>query len=100
MAKIISASIDVSKIDKSKLVEGKNGAKYLNLTIFCNDSKDQYDHDVAISEGQTKEEREAKAKKHYLGNGKTIWVSEGEPMPAGETQAPASKAKASDSLPF
>lgn len=98
MAKIISASIDVSKIDKAKLVEGKNGAKYLNLTIFCNDSKDQYNNDVAISEGQTKEEREAKAKKVYIGNGKTIWTDEGTSF-VGD-RSPAPKSKASSDLPF
>ena len=32
MAQIINASIDLSKIDKSKIVEGKNGAKYYNFS--------------------------------------------------------------------
>lgn len=96
MAKIISASIDVSKINKDRLVEGKNGAMYLNLTIFCNDTKDQYNNDVAISEGQTKEERESKAKKHYLGNGKTIWTDGNSAV----IEPVAKPSKQSDSLPF
>ena len=37
MGVLISASIDVTKIDKAKLYNGK----YLNLTISINDSTDQ-----------------------------------------------------------
>jgi hypothetical protein len=36
MSTLISASIDVTKIDKSKLYNGK----YLNLTISINDQTD------------------------------------------------------------
>ena len=73
MSKIISASIDLSKIDKSKIKAGKAGQKYYNISIILNDEKDQYGNDISVVEGQTKEEREAKTKKVYLGNGKTIW---------------------------
>ena len=76
MSKLISASIDLSKIDKSKIVE-KNGAKYYNITISLNDEKDKYGNDCAIMQEQTKEERLAKEKKVYLGNGKIFWSSDG-----------------------
>ena len=74
MAKLISASIDLSKIDKSKIKE-KDGHKYYDITIALNDEKDKYGNDCAITEGQTKEERLDKVKKVYLGNGKIIWTS-------------------------
>ena len=77
MARLVSASINLSLIDKSKIVEGKNGAKYYDITIAFNDEKDKYGNDCTITAGQTKEEREAKAKKIYLGNGKTRWSSDG-----------------------
>ena len=73
MAKIISANIDLTKIDKSKIIEGKNGAKYYNIIIMLNDEKDKYNNDVSIINGQTKEQRVAKEKKVYIGNGKIIW---------------------------
>jgi hypothetical protein len=73
MGSLISASIDLSKIDKKKITEGKNGAKYYNILISVNDTKNQFGQDVSISENQSKEERESGAKKNYLGNGKTIW---------------------------
>lgn len=74
MGAIISASIDLAKINKSKIVAGKNGAKYYNILISVNDEKNQYGQDVSISENQSKEEREGGQKKNYIGNGKTIWT--------------------------
>jgi hypothetical protein len=76
MAQLISASIDVSKISKDKLIEGAKG-KYLNITISINDEVDQYGNQVGIYESQSKDERDAKDKKNYLGNGKIAWTSDG-----------------------
>lgn len=76
--KIISASIDLNKIDRNKLIAGKNGAEYLNIDITVKDEKDNFGNDTAITLKQTKEERDSKAKKVYIGNGKTMW--EGEPL--------------------
>lgn len=85
MAKIISASIDLSKIDKSKIINGKDGRLYLDITIIANDELDQYGRDTQIIMGQSKEEREQKVQKVYLGNGKTIWSGESKPKPEGAT---------------
>lgn len=73
MAQIISASIDLTKIDKSKIVNHKNGGAYYNIDIFIKDEKDQYGNDCAISQSQSKEQREAKENKVYIGNGKSVW---------------------------
>ena len=73
MAQIISVSIDLTKLDKSRIIEGKNGAKYYNLTINVNDEKDQYGNDASVITSQTQEERQAKAPKTYLGNGRVVW---------------------------
>lgn len=78
MAKIISASIDVTKIDKSKLIKGKSGT-YCNIQIILNDEKDQYGNDAGIILNQTKEDRAAGIKKVYLGNGKIVWSSDPAP---------------------
>lgn len=72
MAQLLNVSIDVSKIDKSKLIKGKKGT-YLNLTVAVNDEKDNYDNDCSAWQSQTKEEREAGNPKNYLGNGRVIW---------------------------
>ena len=83
MAKIISASIDLAKIDKTKIITtDKNGvtyasgAKILPVQIVLNDEADQYGNDTAIRINQSKEERERKDKAVYIGNGKTVWTSE------------------------
>ena len=74
--KIISASINLNKINKSKLVKGKDGNEYLNISIICNDSENEWGKDVSITEGQTEQERKDKVKKNYLGNGKTVYNSD------------------------
>ena len=66
---IFNGNIDLNKIDESKIVEGRNGARYLNITAFVNDEKNQYGYDVDMIQQMTKEERLADAKKIYLGNG-------------------------------
>jgi hypothetical protein len=71
MSTLINASIDVTKIDKSKLYNGK----YLNLTISINDSTDQYGNNVGLTESQSKEERDLKTSKRYIGNGKVVYTN-------------------------
>jgi hypothetical protein len=105
MAQLISASIDVSKISKDKLVQGAKG-KYLNITISINDEIDQYGNQVGIYESQSQTEREAKDKKNYLGNGKIAWSSEGgstapKQAPFKPTPPPAAPViEESEDLPF
>ena len=65
-----TASINLSKIDKTKLITGKSGDKYLSIVIWENEQTDQYGNDFAIQQQLSKEEREAGAKPIYLGNGK------------------------------
>lgn len=69
MSAIIQMSIDVTKIDKSKLKDGK----YLNVNISVNDET-KYDNNVSMCYNQTKEEREAGAKKVYFANGRVVWT--------------------------
>ena len=75
MATILSASLNVAKIDQTKLIDGRTG-KFLNVTITINDEVDKFGNNASIFESQSKEEREAKIPKNYLGNGKVIWTSE------------------------
>lgn len=74
MAAIATISIDLNKLDKSKIVHGKNGAQYYNLNISVNDQTDQYGNNIQVTEPQTKEQREAKAPRTFYANGKVIWT--------------------------
>jgi hypothetical protein len=75
MATILNASLNVAKIDKTKLIQGKTG-QFLNVTITINDEVDKFGNNASIFESQTKDERDNKTPKNYLGNGKVIWTSD------------------------
>ena len=74
MASIIKTSIDLTKIDKSKIIEGKKG-KYLPITITLNDEVDQFGNQGPVIISQSKEERETKTDKIYLGNVQVVWTN-------------------------
>jgi len=96
MSVLMNASIRVDKLPKEKFIKGKDGAVYYNMTISVSDET-RYGNNVAITDSQTKEEREAKKPKNYLGNGKVVWtdgnivLAEKEEIQEQET---------SDDLPF
>jgi hypothetical protein len=102
MAGIIKASINLSAIDKSKIIEGKKG-KYLPITITVNDEPDQFGNQGPVTMDQSKEEREAKTPKQYLGNVKVVWTNgtfpDRIPFESGETK-PTAKVEAEPDLPF
>jgi len=102
MAGIIKASINLSAIDKSKIIEGKKG-KYLPITITVNDEPDQFGNQGPVTMDQTKEEREAKTPKQYLGNVKVVWTNgtfpDRIPFEGGESK-PTAKVAAEPDLPF
>jgi len=83
MASIISASINLNEIPKDKIIKGAKGS-YLNISITLNDEQDQFGNQGPIIVSQTKEERESKAPKKYLGNVKVVWTN-------GQNVAAASK---------
>ena len=74
MASIIKASINLNSIPKDKIFVGKKG-KYLPITITLNDELDQFGNQGPVVVEQTKEERDAKAPKTYLGNVKVVWTN-------------------------
>ena len=100
MASIIKASIDLNKIPKDKIFIGKKG-KYLPITITINDELDQFGNQGPVVVEQTKEEREAKALKTYLGNDRVVWTNVNNVETAPRDNAPAAPApKVEEDLPF
>ena len=73
MASLINLNINVENLPKEKFVKGKKGV-YYNLTISVNDDTNQFGQNVSAFDSQTKEEREAKKPKQYIGNGKVVWT--------------------------
>ena len=102
MASIIATSIDLTKIPKDKIIEGKKG-KYLPITITLNDEQDQFGNQGPVVVQQTKEERDAKTEKTYLGNVKVVWTDGNnvDTAPRDNNQPAAAPASApAEDLPF
>jgi len=102
MASIIKTSINLNNIPKDKIYAGKKG-KYLPITITLNDELDQFGNQGPVVVEQTKEERDAKAPKTYLGNVKVVWTNgqNVDTAPRDMNSAPASApAAAEEDLPF
>ena len=78
---------------------GKDGAVYYNCTLSVNDEANQYGQNVALTDSQTKEERDAKKQKNYLGNGNVVWTDGN--IVAIKKEAAAQKTEAVEvDLPF
>ena len=102
MASIVKASINLTAIPKDKIFKGKKGS-YLPITITLNDELDQFGNQGPVVVEQTKEERDAKAPKTYLGNVKVVWTNgqNVDTAPRDMNSAPASApATAEEDLPF
>ena len=87
MASIIKTSINLAEIPKDKIYIGKKG-KYLPITITINDDVDQFGNQGPVVVEQTKEEREAKQAKTYLGNVKVVWTNGDNVAPAPRDNQP------------
>lgn len=63
-------SICLSDIPKEKIqVSEKNGKMYVNVIVTDRREPDKFGNDATVYMSQTKEEREAKADKEYIGQG-------------------------------
>jgi hypothetical protein len=106
MASIIKTSINLNDIPKHKIIDGKKG-KYLPITITLNDEVDQFGNQGPVMVEQSKEERESKAAKVYLGNAKVVWTNGSNVDVAPRTDQPQQQARPAqsfapepDDLPF
>lgn len=104
MSRLLVGSIDLNKIDKSKVVTTdkngnpfSNGAKYYNIAVWINDNPDQYGNSASIQTSVSKEEKDNGIKGAYIGNLKDIQsnvnnTTVNEPVSVG--------AEVDDDLPF
>ena len=94
MGKIINIKVDVTKLDKSRFYKGEKGT-YANLTVAENmDGESQYGDTHYVFESQSKEEREAKTPKNFVGNGKEFVFN------SGQVSTPVEESLVDDDLPF
>jgi hypothetical protein len=74
-------------------------AVYYNLTISVQDDT-RYGNNVALFDSQTKEEREAKKNRNYLGNGRVIWTDGNIILAEKEEEAEVVTSENDKDLPF
>jgi len=97
MSTFYNGSICLTDIPKDKITTSeKNGKKYLNINVWVNDEQDQFGNIAGVSVSQTKEEREAKVKRVYIGN---LKAPQGAPAQT-QAAAPATAAAIPNDLPF
>ena len=96
---ILGAKLNLSKIPKDKIFEGKSG-KLIDITITIFDNKDEYGNNVSITVAQTEEQRKAKATKTYLGNGKVLFTGEAKAKAESQPEPIRKDGETDDTLPF
>lgn len=97
---MITAKINVTKIDRAKLFKGEKGT-YLDIVLI--DTPNGQYGDYMVVQSVTKEEREAGVRGTILGNGKTVVRKGAQSAPAQPQSAPpAARPAASDDedIPF
>tara|TARA_X000001316_G_C919849_1_gene33971 strand:+ start:884 stop:1180 length:297 start_codon:yes stop_codon:yes gene_type:complete len=98
MSAIVNFNLNVKKLPKENFIAGKSGV-WVNLTMAINEET-RFGNNASVYVTQTKEEREAKKPKNFLGNGQVVWNNgtivnaEKEAQPESVTQVEA------DGLPF
>lgn len=102
---MIKISIDVTKISKERLYQGKtredgSSAKYLSITLVENkEGKDRFGNDGFVAEDVSKEERLAGVKGVIVGNWKKLEFGERKPVERPAV-APSAPTEAADDIPW
>lgn len=90
----------VKTLKKKKGKEGKG----IELTISLQDETNDYGQNLSAFVSQSKEDREAKKDRFYVGNGKNFWndgdITTAEKVETETTSSEASDDDDDDTLPF
>jgi len=99
MSALINLSINLDNLPKEKFVKGKKGT-YYNFTLSVNDDTNAYGQNASAFDSQSKEQREAKEPKKYIGNGQVVWTDGTCVKAERQEEAKPQQAVVSDDLPF
>lgn len=103
MASLSDLYIKVDVLEKLLATVKAKNEKGLSITVSINDDTNGYGQNANSYISQTKEQRDAKTPKDYIGNGKTFWtdgnikVAEKKEQP---TTTPVSTQTVEEPLPF
>ena len=83
----VNIKIDVTKIDKAKLFDGKKG-RYLDAVAFIDiDNQGQYGDNGMVTQAISKEEKDAGGRGAILGNATVFWRDQAQPTGQPAPQA-------------
>ena len=74
MSSLSNIYIKVETLETLLAVVKKKGEKGISIDLSISDEGNKYDQNVSAYVSQTKEQREAKKERFYVGNGKTFWT--------------------------
>ena len=103
MASLSDVYIKVDVLEKLLATVKAKNEKGLSITISVNDDTNDYGQNVNSYVSQTKEQRDAKTPKYYVGNGKTFWTDGNIKVAEKKEQsatAPVSTPTVEEPLPF
>ncbi len=95
MAVIINHYIDLTKVDKTKLREGK----FLQITSVVDDET-KFGNNVGTYESMSKEDKDSGKKRNYIGNGKVVWTDGNIVLAEKENKAAPKPTTTEADLPF
>lgn len=96
---ILNFYLSESKLETLLNTVRKKGEKGVGITAVIADEPDKFGNNVAFHVSQSKEQREAKAERFYVANGKVVY-SNSEVKVAPKMDAQSTTKKLEDDLPF
>lgn len=99
MSNTITARIDVTKIDKARLYQGKKG-KYLDVVLIPSNGK--YDDTHMVVQSVSKEERDNGVRGNILGNATELFKRDRQQQsqPPAQIERPGIEVDDEDDVPF
>ena len=74
MAVLSSVYITTDKLKELLSILNQKQAKGVDLTISIANEQNTYGQNLSVFVSQSKEDRDAKKQKYYVGNGKVFWT--------------------------
>jgi len=104
MSSLSSLYIKKEVLETLLKVVNQKGEKGVDITISINEESNQYSQNISSYVSQTKEQREAKKEKFYVGNGKVFWTDGKITLATKKEEVheakPITNEEESDDLPF
>lgn len=86
---LININLCLSDIPKEKIFISKNGKEYISLCVTDRKEPDNYGNDLTAYVNQSKEEREAKQPRQFIGTAKNLKkTAQSEPYKAHKSDLP------------